>query len=162
MTQNTKVQRMKLGIALETAEGYLDGRTPTFHDLQEMAQTAEQIGLDSLWLADHLLHRFREQEEYGIWEALTFLSALAAVTTRIVLGPLVACTSFRSPALLAKMADALDEISGGRFILGLGAGWHQPECLCCVRGTSISRDSTTRYATVCYDREAHRHPARPF
>jgi probable F420-dependent oxidoreductase len=127
MNQNTKVQRMKLGIALETAEGYLDGRTPTFRDLQEMAQAAEQIGLDSLWLADHLLHRFREQEEYGIWEAFTFLSALAAVTTHIMLGPLVACTSFRSPALLAKMADALDEISGGRFTLGLGAGWHQPE-----------------------------------
>ncbi len=127
MTQNTKVQRMKLGIALETAEGYLDGQTPTFRDLQEMAQTAEQIGLDSLWLADHLIHRFREQEENGIWEAFTFLSALAAVTTHIMLGPLVACTSFRSPALLAKMADALDEISGGRFILGLGAGWHQPE-----------------------------------
>jgi alkanesulfonate monooxygenase SsuD/methylene tetrahydromethanopterin reductase-like flavin-dependent oxidoreductase (luciferase family) len=127
MTQNTKVQRMKLGIALETAEGYLDGRTPTFHDLQEMAQAAEQIGLDSLWLADHLIYRLREQEEYGIWEAFTFLSALAAVTTHIALGPLVACTSFRSPALLAKMTDALDEISGGRFILGLGAGWHQPE-----------------------------------
>jgi probable F420-dependent oxidoreductase len=127
MTQNTKVKRMKLGIALETTEGYLDGRTPTFRDLQEMAQAAEQIGLDSLWLADHLIYRFREQEEYGIWEAFTFLSALAAVTKHIVLGPLVACTSFRSPALLAKMTDALDEISGGRFILGLGAGWHQPE-----------------------------------
>src|SRR6266516_8202753 len=124
---------MKLGIALETAEGYLDGRTPTFRNLQEMAEVAEQIGLDSLWLADHLIYRFREQEEYGIWEAFTFLSALSAVTKHIVLGPLVACTSFRSPALLAKMADALDEISGGRFILALGAGWPQAE-----------------YETLCY------------
>jgi alkanesulfonate monooxygenase SsuD/methylene tetrahydromethanopterin reductase-like flavin-dependent oxidoreductase (luciferase family) len=68
-----------------------------------------------------------EQEEQGIWEVFTVLSALAAVTTRITLGTIVACTSFRPLALVAKMADTLDEISGGRLILGLGAGWHQPE-----------------------------------
>ena len=92
-----------------------------------MAQAAEQNGLDSLWLADHLIYRFPEQDEGAPWEAFTMLSALAAVTTRIEIGPMVACTSFRPPAMLAKMADTLDEISGGRFILGLGAGWHQPE-----------------------------------
>jgi alkanesulfonate monooxygenase SsuD/methylene tetrahydromethanopterin reductase-like flavin-dependent oxidoreductase (luciferase family) len=63
----------------------------------------------------------------GAWEVFTFLSGVAATTSRIQIGPLVACTSFRNPALLAKMADALDEISDGRFILGLGAGWHKPE-----------------------------------
>jgi alkanesulfonate monooxygenase SsuD/methylene tetrahydromethanopterin reductase-like flavin-dependent oxidoreductase (luciferase family) len=58
----------------------------------------------------------------------TMLSALAALTTRITLGTIVACTSFRPPALLAKIADTIDEVSGGgRLILGLGAGWHQPE-----------------------------------
>ncbi len=125
MTQNT---RMKLGITLGIEEGSLQGRTPTFRDIQAMAQAAEQVGFDSLWVADHLIYRrFPGQEGEGTWEAFTMLSALAAVTTRVALGPLVACTSFRSPALLAKMADTLDEISGGRFILGLGAGWHQPE-----------------------------------
>ena len=124
MTQNT---RMKLGITLGIGEGSLQGRTPTFRDIQAAAQAAEQAGFDSLWVADHLIYRFPGQEEKGTWEAFTMLSALAAVTTRITLGSLVACTSFRSPALLAKMADTLDEISGGRFILGLGAGWHQPE-----------------------------------
>src|SRR6266852_7157850 len=124
MTQNT---RMKLGITVGIGEGSLQGRTPTFRDIQAMAQAAEQAGFDSLWVADHLIYRFPGQEEKGTWEAFTMLSALAAVTTRVTLGPLVACTSFRSPALLAKMADTLDEISGGRFILGLGAGWHQPE-----------------------------------
>jgi probable F420-dependent oxidoreductase len=124
MTQNT---RMKLGITLGIEEGSLQGRTPTFRDIQATAQAAEQAGFDSLWVADHLIYRFPGQEEEGTWEAFTMLSALAAVTTRVALGPLVACTSFRSPALLAKMADTLDEISGGRFILGLGAGWHQPE-----------------------------------
>lgn len=118
---------MKIGIVLDTVEGSLEGRTPTFRDLQGMAHVAEQVGLDSLWLADHLLYRFPGQNELAPWEALTMLSALAAVTGRITLGTLVVCTSFRPPALLAKMADAIDEISAGRFILGLGAGWHQPE-----------------------------------
>ena len=125
--QTTPQQRMKIGIVLDIVEGSLDGRTPTFSDLREMALAAEQVGFDSLWLADHLIYRFPNQAESAPWEALTMLSALAAVTSRITLGTLVVCTSFRPPAMLAKMADALDEISGGRFILGLGAGWHQPE-----------------------------------
>jgi len=127
LSQHTPHQRMKIGIVLDTVEGSLEGRTPTFRDLSAMAQVAEQVGLDSLWLADHLLYRFPGQDESAPWEALSMLSALAASTTRITLGTLVVCTSFRPPALLAKMADALDEISGGRFILGLGAGWHRPE-----------------------------------
>ena len=127
MSQYTPNQRMKIGIVLDTVEGSLEGRTPTFRDLRAMAQVAEQVGLDSLWLADHLLYRFPGQDESAPWEALSMLSALAASTARITLGTLVVCTSFRPPALLAKMADAIDEISGGRFILGLGAGWHRPE-----------------------------------
>jgi alkanesulfonate monooxygenase SsuD/methylene tetrahydromethanopterin reductase-like flavin-dependent oxidoreductase (luciferase family) len=127
LNQQTPNQRMKIGMVLNTVEGSLEGRTPTFRDLRAMAQVAEQVGLDSLWLEDHLLYRFPGQDERAPWEALTMLSALAAVTTRITLGTLVVCTSFRPPALLAKMADALDDVSGGRFILGLGAGWHRPE-----------------------------------
>lgn len=127
MTQKTSSPRMKLGLVLDIDEGSLQGKTPTFRDLKAMAQAAERVGLDSLWLADHLIFRFPGQEEKGTREAFTMLSALAAVTERITLGPLVACTSFRHPAMLAKMTDTLDEISGGRFILGLGAGWHQPE-----------------------------------
>ncbi len=127
MTQNTSTKPLQIGIVLQLVEGLLEGRTPRFQDLRTMAGVAEQAGLDSLWLADHLIYRFPDREERAPWESLTMLSALAAVTTRIALGSIVACTSFRPPALLAKMADALDEISGGRFILGLGAGWHQPE-----------------------------------
>jgi alkanesulfonate monooxygenase SsuD/methylene tetrahydromethanopterin reductase-like flavin-dependent oxidoreductase (luciferase family) len=125
--QTTPQQRMKIGIILDISEDSLDGRTPNFSDLREMALISEQVGFDSLWLADHLIYRFPNQAESAPWEALTMLSALAAVTTHITLGTLVLCTSFRPPAMLAKMADALDEISEGRFILGLGAGWHQPE-----------------------------------
>jgi probable F420-dependent oxidoreductase len=127
MTRTTSATGMKIGIVLDTVEGALQGMTPTFRELQEMAQTAERAGLDSIWLCDHLIYRPPGQEEVGFWEVFTLLGALAAVTTRITLGTIVVCTSFRPPALVAKMADTIDEISGGRLILGLGAGWHQPE-----------------------------------
>lgn len=124
--------RMKIGVMPSLGENDYgadapNGRTPRFSDIRESAQLAEQVGFDSFWLADHLLFHTPDTPVSGQWEVFTFLSAVAATTTRIQLGPLVACTSFRNPALLAKMADALDEISSGRFILGLGAGWHQPE-----------------------------------
>ncbi len=92
-----------------------------------MARRAEDVGFDSIWLGDHLLYRFADGTTRGPWEAWSILAALAAATTRIRLGPLVACTAFHNPAVLAKQADALDEISGGRFVLGLGAGWNETE-----------------------------------
>ena len=127
MTDGTTGRRMKLGVMPSLSERSFDGGTPRYADIQAMAQTAERIGLDSFWLPDHLIYRSPERGVSGRWEVFTFMSAVAAVTSRITIGPLVACTSFRNPALLAKMADALDEISNGRFILGLGCGWHEPE-----------------------------------
>lgn len=127
MTEGISVSDMKLGLVLDIAEGEQQGKAPTFQELQELALAAEQTDLDSIWLCDHLIFRFPGQQEQGIWEVFTMLSALAAVTRRVTLGTIVACTSFRPPALLAKMADTIDEISGGRLILGLGAGWHKPE-----------------------------------
>ncbi len=119
-------RRMQLG-TMPSLRTDTPGGAPRFRDIRAMAEAAEAIGLDSFWLADHLIFRSPAGENIGTWEGFTFLSALAAATSRILLGPLVACTSFRSPALLAKMADSLDEISEGRFILGLGCGWNEPE-----------------------------------
>ena len=92
-----------------------------------MAQTAEAIGLDSVWVGDHLLYRWEGRPSRGPWEAWTTLAAIAAVTERVQIGPLVAATSFHSPAMIAKKAATLDEMSGGRLVLGLGAGWNETE-----------------------------------
>ena len=92
-----------------------------------MVRLGEQIGFDSVWVGDHLLYRDATYGARGPWEAWTQLAGIAAVTSRIALGPLVACTSFHNPAMLAKLAGTVDEISGGRLILGLGAGWNETE-----------------------------------
>jgi probable F420-dependent oxidoreductase len=93
-----------------------------------MARAAEAVGFDSIWVGDHLLYRGEGDEpDSGPWEAWTILAALAAATERVKLGPLVACTAFHPPGLVAKMAAAIAEISGGRFVLGLGAGWNEDE-----------------------------------
>jgi FMNH2-dependent dimethyl sulfone monooxygenase len=92
-----------------------------------MAEAAEQSGLDSVWLADHFLYKAPDGTTYGMHEAWTLLSAVAAVTNRVELGTMVLCASFRDPGLVAQMATTLDEISAGRLILGVGAGWHDPE-----------------------------------
>lgn len=113
---------LRVGIQLPEVEYVCSWR-----DHLEMARLAEAIGIDSLWLGDHLLYRDRGGRVRGPWDAWTMLAALAAVTSRVRLGPLVACTSFLDPAILARKAAAVDEISGGRLVLGLGAGWNAVE-----------------------------------
>ena len=91
------------------------------------ARHVEAVGLDSAWIADHLFIQAPDGARGGSLEALTTLTALATATSRIELGTLVLCDPFRHPAVLAKMAGTIQEIAGGRFVLGLGCGWHQPE-----------------------------------
>ncbi len=119
---------MRVGVTLPLAQGdTADGHVPTFEEALTFAGHAETAGLDSIWAYDHLLFRFPSRPEEGIREAWTTLAALAPVVPRIELGSLVMCSSFRNPGLMAKMAATLDDLSGGRVILGLGSGWHDPE-----------------------------------
>lgn len=92
-----------------------------------MAEAAEESGLDSVWLADHFFYKAPDGTTYGMHDAWTLLSAVAAVTNRVELGTMVLCASFRDPGLVAQMATTIDEVSDGRLILGVGAGWHDPE-----------------------------------
>jgi probable F420-dependent oxidoreductase len=114
---------LKVGVQLPEVE-----RVVRWPELADMARAAEGVGLDSLWVGDHLLYRDqRHGGAVGPWEAWTTLAGLAAVTAHIELGPLVAATAFHNPAMLAKQAAMIDEISGGRLTVGLGAGWNDVE-----------------------------------
>lgn len=94
----------------------------------ELANHAEAVGFESIWLFDHF-HTVPEPTDEITFESFTTLSALAMATERVRIGHMVVCTGFRNPAYTAKLASTLDVISGGRFELGIGAGWKEDEWL---------------------------------
>ena len=125
MTHRTRP--MKVGLVMPTVTR--PGRPPVrWNEVGTMARIAEDVGFDSLWVVDHFLYRMQGSEETeACWECWSWLSALAACTRRVELGTAVLGLGFRNPALLAKMADTVEEISDGRLILGVGAGYHELE-----------------------------------
>ncbi len=112
----------KVGVQLPEVERYVPW--PEYVDL---AGRAEAAAYDSVWVGDHLLYDLPDGSTRGPWEAWTTLAAIAQATERVEIGPLVASTSFHAPAMLAKQAATVDAISGGRLVLGLGAGWNKRE-----------------------------------
>lgn len=118
---DTSPRRLELGLYLPTWDDPIGQMVP-WRAQRDLARLAEEAGWDTLWVADHFAPRGTGDRIQLFWECWTVLSALADSTSRITLGPLITPTAFRSPPLLARMAATLDEVSGGRLLLGLGAG----------------------------------------
>ncbi len=112
----------KIGVQLPEVE-----RPVPWAEYLDLARRAEALGFDSVWVGDHLIYDLPGGVTRGPYEAWTTLAAIAAATSRVELGPLVASTSFHAPAMLAKQAATVDAISGGRLIVALGAGWNKRE-----------------------------------
>ena len=116
------IKGLDVGVQLPEVE-----RTVQWPEMLAIAETAEACGFASVWVGDHMLYRGDGRDERGPWDAWALLAAIAASTERVKLGPLVASTAFHPPGLIARMAATIDEVSRGRFVLGLGAGWNEAE-----------------------------------
>ena len=156
---------MKIGVIVPQGwVGEYDGWDPldAWRRTTAVAQEADRLGFESIWLFDHF-HTVPRPTDEITFESFTSLSALAAVTERVRLGHVVICTAFRNPALTAKMISTMDAISGGRMELGIGAGWKRDEWLAYGYGFPETKERLARLAddleviTRMLDGDKHQH-----
>jgi alkanesulfonate monooxygenase SsuD/methylene tetrahydromethanopterin reductase-like flavin-dependent oxidoreductase (luciferase family) len=116
------VRSLEIGLVLPLEEWWTDGATPRWTEIRDLAVRAEQIGFDTVWIPDELLWRSPGSAPRGWWECVAMAGAVAAVTSRIKVGTWILSALHRNPGITAKVVETLDEIGGGRFVLGLGSG----------------------------------------
>jgi alkanesulfonate monooxygenase SsuD/methylene tetrahydromethanopterin reductase-like flavin-dependent oxidoreductase (luciferase family) len=120
------VRTFELGAVIPILESGPERAVPRGHEVLEQARRAEQIGFDTVWLPDELLWQVDGERPRGAWDGVSMAGAVAAVTSRAKVGTWVMSALHRNPGIIAKTAETLDEISGGRFVFGLGAGHAWP------------------------------------
>ena len=116
------MRTLELGLVLPMEESWTDGATPRWVEIRELAIRAEELGFDTVWLPDELLWRPPDGQVRGWWECVAMTGAVAAATSRVKVGTWIMSALHRNPGLTAKAVETLDEISGGRFVFGLGSG----------------------------------------
>jgi alkanesulfonate monooxygenase SsuD/methylene tetrahydromethanopterin reductase-like flavin-dependent oxidoreductase (luciferase family) len=116
------MRRFEIGLVLPMEESWIDGATPRWVEIRELALRAEGIGFDTVWIPDELLWRPPDGHVRGWWECVAMTGAVAAATSRVKVGTWIMSALHRNPGITAKAVETLDEISGGRFVFGLGSG----------------------------------------
>jgi alkanesulfonate monooxygenase SsuD/methylene tetrahydromethanopterin reductase-like flavin-dependent oxidoreductase (luciferase family) len=116
------MRSIELGIVLPMEEAWTDGSTPRWAEIRELALRAEAMDFDTVWIPDELLWHRANGSVHGWWESVAMLGAVAAATSRLKVGSWILSALHRNPAITAKAVETLDEISGGRFVFGLGSG----------------------------------------
>ena len=116
------MRSFEIGLVLPMEESWIDGATPRWTEIRDLAIRAEAIGFDTVWVPDELLWRPPEGRVTGWWECVAMTGAVAAATSRVKVGTWIMSALHRNPGITAKAVETLDEISGGRFVFGLGSG----------------------------------------
>jgi alkanesulfonate monooxygenase SsuD/methylene tetrahydromethanopterin reductase-like flavin-dependent oxidoreductase (luciferase family) len=113
---------IEVGLVLPMGDSFVDGSTARWVEIRDLALRAEEVGFDTVWTADELLWRSADGTTQGWWEGVAMTAAIAAATKRVKVGTWVMSALHRNAAITAKAVETIDEISGGRFVLGLGSG----------------------------------------
>ena len=120
------MRSFEVGVVAPINQAGAERVTPRWRDIREFVLRAEAIGFDTVWTPDELLWRPKDRPVMGVWEGVSMAGAVAATTSRVKIGTWVMSALHRNAGIIAKAVETLDEISGGRFVFGLGAGHEWP------------------------------------